>query len=564
MKRASLLSICLVFSAVSACRKGPEPKPTHVEPASAAATELHWDDIPSGAPYVPPQCYTKTQDAHGQVHNPCFTCHVDTPPPNYIRDGELQLSYAFAPAALKNRWTNLFVDRTAAVAAISDAQIDAYVQRDNYPGLLQQLAQVPPQWDRDHDGKWSGFVPDVAFHFDDEGFDRSPDGGYTGWRAYSFFPLPGGFWPTNGSFGDAMVRLPEAFRSDKNGKFWRESYIANLAVLESLIARRDVPIPELDESALDADLDNDGKLGKAKLVRYHWAPGGGGMTFAGLAKAPYQRQLAAGLFPEGTELMHSLRYLAVNGGKVQAAPRMKELRYMKKTRWLSFGTLENEASREGREKEDSPSKRRIMLGDAEHGISNAAGWRLQAFIEDAQGSLRPQTLEEHAFCIGCHSGVGVTEDSVFSFGRKLGGDQRRGGWFHVSQAGLVGIGEQKRADGQGEYSHYLAQNGAGDELRENAELSAKFFDAAGKLRPEMAAKLTSDISVLLLPTAERARVLNKAYRSIVLEQSYARGRDATVRPAQNVHRGFDNDEQTTGISVAVASRHLAPSRLSVR
>jgi ATP-dependent Lon protease len=91
---------------------------------------------------VPPQCYTKTQDASGKAHNPCFTCHVDTPPPNYIHDGELQLAYSFAPPAQQNRWTNLFVDRTAAVAAISDAQIMGYVQHDNYPGLRARLAAL--------------------------------------------------------------------------------------------------------------------------------------------------------------------------------------------------------------------------------------------------------------------------------------------------------------------------------------------------------------------------------------------------------------------------------------
>lgn len=548
------------------CRKGSTPSQPAGTPAkktpiaaSFGHPEPAWDRLPGGAPYVPPQCYTKTQDASGKVHNPCFTCHVDTPPPNYIHDGELQLTYSFAPPAQQNRWTNLFVDRTAAVAAISDAQIMGYVQHDNYPGLRARLAALPPAWDRDHDGRWSGVVPDVAFNFDADGFDHAPNGDLTGWRAYSFFPLPGGFWPTNGSFGDAMIRLPNAFRQDPAGNFSRDAYLANLAILESLIARRDVPTPELDEKALDVDLDNDGKLGRARLVRYHWQPGGGGMTYAGKAKS-LQGQLAAGLFPQGTELMHSLRYLNVQGGHVQPAPRMKELRYMRKTKWLSFGHLETEADREAREKLDSPSRRRIMLGDAEHGISNAAGWRLQGFIEDSQGELRPQTLEEHAFCIGCHSGIGATDDSVFSFGRKLGGEQPNRGW---GVSDLQGVGEQKRADGEGEYSHYLAQNGAGDELRANSELLAKFFDEAGKLRPDMAARLRSDVSILLLPSAGRALLLDKAYRTIVLEQSFDKGRDATVEPAQNVHRSFANDEQTTGVSVAVAIVNRRTGSLTV-
>ncbi len=565
MKSASLLGICVALAVVASCKKGAEPSRSRDEvvktqpiSASAAATELAWDDLPSGAPYVPPQCYTKTQDASGRTHNPCFTCHVDTPPPNYIKDGSLQLTYEFGPPALENRWTNLFVDRSAAIAATSDEQITTYVRQDNYVDLSKSLAALPAAWDRDHDGKWSGFMPDAVFRFDADGFDQTPDGKDTGWRAYTYLPVPGGFWPTNGSFGDAMIRLPQVFRQDPSGKPSRDAYVANLAIVESLIARRDVPIAELDERALDADLDGNGKLGKTTLVRYRWAPGGGGMTYAGIAKE-LQAQLAAGLFPEGTELLHSLRYLDVEGAQVVPAARMKELRYMRKTKWLSFGFLETQAMREAREKAESPNKRRTMLGNAERGISNAAGWRLQAFIEDAKGALRPQTLEEHAACIGCHSGVGATDDSVFSFGRKLGGEQRQRGWY---AGNLRGVGELTRADGEGEYSHYLAQNGAGDELRANDELLTKFFDAHGKVRPEMAKLLKTDVSVLLLPSAERALVLDKAYRSIVLEQSFIHGRDATVKPAQNVHRSLPNDEQPTGVSLAVTQRRAAPHFLA--
>lgn len=562
MNRASLLTLCVALASVAACRKAPEPRQheaassTPLAAASAAVAELPWDVVPSGAPYVPPQCYTKTQDASGRVHNPCFTCHVDTPPPNYIKDASLQLGYELGPHALQNPWTNLFVDRSAAVAAITDTEIAGYVRQDNYGGLAKSLAALPPAWDRDQDGKWTGFVPDAAFHFDADGFDRAADGTETGWRAYTYLPVPGGFWPTNGSFGDALIRLPEVFRQDPSGKPSRDVYVANLAIVESLIARHDVAIPELDERALDADLDGNGKLGKAKLVRYRWAPGGGGMTYAGKAKE-LQGQLAAGLFPAGTELLHSLRYLDVQGDNVVAAARMKELRYMRKTRWLSFGYLETQAMREAREKAESPSKRRVMVGDAEHGISNGAGWRLQGFIEDAEGALRPQTLAEHAFCIGCHSGIGATDDSVFSFGRKL---SSKSSW---GSRDLRGVGELTRADGEGEYSHYLAQNGAGDELRQNDEVVAKFFDAQDNLRPDMAEKLKADVSVLLLPSAQRALALNKAYRTLVKEQSFVKGRDATVKPALNVHASFENDEQPTGVSVPVPPRRAAPRFLAV-
>lgn len=557
MASRSVCSLCLALAALVGCKKVSAPsQPAELQRAATAA--LEWDALPSGAPYVPPQCYTKTQDASGNVHNPCFTCHVDSPPPNYIKDGELQLAYAFSPPAQKNRWTNLFVDRRAVVAAISDAEILAYVREDNYAALAPRLSSPPAEWDRDRDGRWTGFVPDAAYHFDEDGFDRAADGTLTGWRAYTYFPLPGGFWPTNGSFGDALVRLPEPFRTDGAGKPSREVYVANLAILESLIARRDVTIPELDERALEADLDGDGKYAKATRVKFRWAPGGGGMSYVGMAKE-LRAQLAVGLFPEGTELIHSLRYLDVQGGHVVRARRMKELRYMRKTKWLSFGYLETQAMREAREKEISPSKRRFMRGDAEQGISNDAGWRLQAFIEDAQGALRPQTLEEQAFCIGCHSGVGATDDSVFSFGRKLGVEHPRLGWL---DGDLSGIGEPKRADGSGEYSHYLEQNGAGDELRANDEILRDFFDGQGELRPERRQQLARDVSFLLLPSPGRALTLNKAYRSIVLEQSFAKGRDATILPVAHAHRELAEEPLPTGVEHVVAPRRAAPRFLA--
>jgi hypothetical protein len=78
----------------------------------------------------------------------------------------------------------------------------------------------------------------------------------------------------------------------------------------------------------------------------------------------------------------------------------------------------------------------------------------------------------------------------------------------------------------------------------------------------MAEKLKTDVSVLLLPSAQRAMQLDKAYRSIVLEQSFAKGRDATVKPAQNVHRSLPDDEQTTGVTAEVAPRRAMPRFLA--
>lgn len=524
-------------------------------------------------PYLPPQCYTMTEDAQGRVHNPCFTCHVDSASPNYIRDGELQLSYALGPPARVNPWTNLFVDRRSEIAAISDEAILRYVRHDNYrgnahrSGLAARLRNLPAEWDSDANRVWSAWIPDIAFDFDDHGFDRREDRGYTGWRAYAYFPVPGTFWPTNGSYGDAMIRLPQIFREDRAGNFDLVVYMTNLAITEAMIARRDIPIDPTDENRVGVDLDGDGRRGLARAVRYRWKPSVVDLTWAGRAgpqQAPGERHCLPGMFPVGTEFAHSVRYLDVVGGsrtgRVVMAARMKELRYMVKQRWVSPASASVLAWEEAREKEATPQKTRVLIGTSEHGLSNNAGWRMRGFIEDADGELRPQTLAELGYCIGCHSGVGATDDSVFSFGRKLSSDRFRRGWYHASQRGIERMPEPVRADGRGEYTLYLTQNGAGDEFRENQEVLAKFFDARGALRPDMASRLKRDISLLLLPSPGRALLLNKAYRVIVSAQSFTYGRDATATPVHSVHRELPAEPRPTGILRPIPDRRDDPRR----
>jgi hypothetical protein len=127
------------------------------------------------------------------------------------------------------------------------------------------------------------------------------------------------------------------------------------------------------------------------------------MTFIGDAKTGQQKgelRLAAGLFPEGTEFLSSLSYIDVNADEVvRMAPRMKELRYARKTGWLTYAELETLAMNEIKERNDFPDRLKLPVGNIEKGISNHRGWVLQGFIEDADGRLRPQILEESAACI---------------------------------------------------------------------------------------------------------------------------------------------------------------------
>ncbi|WP_415238681.1 hypothetical protein [Seleniivibrio woodruffii] len=518
------------------------------------------------AAYIPSQCYTITEGEAGQKFNPCYSCHKNSAEPNYNNDDDLQEAYTFAEYANTNRWTNLFKDRTAAVAAQSDSDILAYVRQDNYKSadgriiLAEKLKSVPAEWDFDGDKKWDGYTPDCNFSFDSEGFDRTSSNGYTGWRAYGYAPFLGTFWPTNGSTDDVLIRLAEIFRQDENGNFSTAVYKINLAIVESLIKKKDIAINAVNETLYGVDLDKNGSLGTAAIIKYDWLPSAGKyMSYVGRAKAELAAgrvHLAGGLFPEGTEFLHSVRYIDVNGGEISMSARMKELRYAKKMGWYTYSDLENAAYAELKEEYDFPTRLSVYYGDIESGLSNTTGWIYQGFIEDAAGDLRPQTYEETVFCMGCHTRLGATSDSIFTFGRKYEDASKRG-WYHWTQKSIKGTPEHQAAyDGKGvqyEYEMYLKQNLAGDEFRENEELKAKFFNADGSLKTDAVNAMRSDISVLLFPSSSRALMLNKAYRVIVKEQSYIYGRDANVKAVTNVHKTVSPQDKPTGITDFILS-----------
>ncbi len=498
-------------------------------------------------PHIVSQCYTKTEDDQGGVHNPCYACHTASKTPNFLNDDDLQLAYDFPLPAEENPWRNLFVDRSAQVAAISDEEVLSYISVSNYlddNGNIipkRRLENLPEEWDYDKNGQWDGFIPDAYFDFDGEGFDRTPDGWYTGWRAFAYYPFLGTFWPTNGSTDDVLIRLAPAFWTGLDGQPSLEVYKTNLAIVEALIRERDIPIEPVDEARLGGvDLDKDGTIGTATLVKYDWAPlEDKWMWYVGKALEAQRAgrvHLAARLYPEGTEFLHTVRYIAVDDdGANQLAPRLKELRYAKKRYWMSYADLDNRMAAELKEKHDFPDRIRTFRGNMEVGIPNDQGWVYAAMIEDAAGELRPQTFEELAFCIGCHSGIGATTDSSFAFPRRLDSSHFQRGWYHWSQKGLRGIAEPLREDGRPEYAVYLQTNGAGDEFRENQEVRERFFKEDGGLDPERLAQLRTDIAILLEASPQRAMQLNKAYRVIVGEQSFTLGRDPTIEPADNVH-----------------------------
>ncbi|NLK66854.1 MAG: hypothetical protein GX282_05195 [Campylobacteraceae bacterium] len=544
--------------------------------------------------YVSSQCYTKTIDEKNPkiVSNPCFTCHSLNKEPNFTyEDWDVQESYDFPAPALKNPFTNLFVDRTDYIAKTSDEEILNYVRQDNYKDkdgniiLAQKLNNLDKSWDYNKNGKWDGYIPDCEYNFDSEGFDRTKDGGYTGWRAFGYYPFLGTFWPTNGNTDDVLIRLPENFTLDENSKFDLEVYKVNLLIVESLIKQKSIKTFDIDESKYGVDLNQNGKLDVANEIVFKWTKpdydlmsdtlSNFSMSYVGLAKnllVENKVNIAPGLYPVGTEFLHSVRYIDANDGKTGMAMRMKELRYGVKTYWQTYGELSDTGAAVIKEKSDFPDRTDQYVGNVEIGLNNDRGWFFQAFIEDGDGELRPQSYEETLFCMGCHSNIGATADATFVFQRKFDHDEFQNGWFHWSQKDFSGIKDMVLEDGEGEYAKYLALNNAGDEFRGNTEVMDKFFvegweknlemiekeyalnqetpgalmDRSWKLKPEAMEILKNDISYVLMPSVERALRLNKAYRAVVEEQSYVFGRDVNIKPSDNVHKEVEA-EQSTGV-----------------
>jgi hypothetical protein len=566
MKKACLLPLPLliIFALVLyACGGGGDSNNNiHTStPTSGREMDLRGKVLVNEAAYIPSQCYTKTIDSQGQAHNPCYSCHIDTEEPNYLNDSDLQISYSFAEYANTNHWSNLFSDRSPAVAAISDQAILDYVRGDNYLDaqgriILAQTLEVPPTgWDYNEDGDWDGYTPDCYFNFNDEGFDIDPQGELTGWRAFGYAPFLGTFWPTNGSTDDVLIRLPSVLRNDIDGNFDLQTYKVNLTIVEAMIKRQNVAL-ETPYTENGVDLDKDGDLyGRATQVVYDWAPlEGRYMTFVGQGKEAQDAgkiHLAGGLYPEGTEFLHSVRYIDLDDDdEIKLAARMKELRYAKKQSWLTYSELQDLTATELKEKHDFPDRLKMVIGNVEQGVTIGKGWIYQGFIEDAEGSLRPQTYEENIFCVGCHGGIGATTDTIFSFSRKFSDPTFQHGWYHWTQKGLRNQPEPMRHDGNYEYSYYLQQNGAGDEFRANQEVMDKFFDAQGQLKTDELTSLHDDMAHLLFPSRERALLMNKAYKVIVEQQGFVYGRDATVTPPENVHESVTPD-QATGVTTIV-------------
>ncbi|MGI9499313.1 MAG: hypothetical protein ACR2P3_04705, partial [Geminicoccaceae bacterium] len=285
--------------------------------------------------------------------------------------------------------------------------------------------------------------------------------------------------------------------------------------------------PPIDEAAIGSDLDGDGRLESASMMQRP-------SHYLGAAA---EVELARMLYPEGIQFLHSVRYVGVEeDGGITVPARMKELRYMKKIRFLNPAQLRSIYGNEHQNKIDELLPRFVNAGD--RGLDGGMGWLVQGFIEDQDGELRPQTFEETTFCMGCHGSIGATIDQTFAFPRKVTG---AAGWGYIDLKGMVdapNAGETK-----GEILTYLERVGGGNEFRENPEMQRRWFDENGVVAAD--AVEAADVYQLTTPSVERALALNKAYRVIVDEQSYIFGRDAVLEPFTNVFETIDDAKAPT-------------------
>ena len=485
----------------------------------AATAYLENDEVYNPEAVIPPQCYTKTEGKH----NPCYACHQSYPKSenrsNMMSDADLQGDYEFSDVGLTNSWKNLFIDRRDIIKDMSDDLIMAWINQDNYQPFIDQ---------QQNDKQWRGEVTPIdnlanaADAFETNGLAK--DGSH--WVAFNYKPFPSTFWPTNGSTGDAMIRLPKAFR-EIGGEYSYDAYFANLALVElNLKDLAEISVPAISELALNLDLNGNGHLEpeiRSVVTRSH---------YVGDAKTI---PLVSMLYPEDTEFLHTVRYLGINDdGSIYNAKRMKEVRYMKKHNFMSRNRLKGAYMLETKEKMAESLPKTIYLGD--RGIDNGFGWTINGYIEDEFGDLRAQHKQELTFCNGCHKTVGSTLDQTFSFPRKVDGAE---GWGYIDLTKMADV--PTKGSNQGEFLTYFERVGGGDEFRQNKEMIAKWFNDDGSVNRE---KVQSADSVydLIMPSKARALDLNKAYLSIVKEQSYIFGRDANLSSATNVLQHIDSEQ----------------------
>lgn len=394
----------------------------------------------AGAPYkpsfneepeIPPQCWIET--SYG-TQNACKYCHTD-----YLADiehgnsfplAEDQILYSF-PSPNLNRilWQNIIypqdIERRLKASGVEIPSIEdvEYIRHNNWLTTYNKArGNKNTNWVNNNTKNESlalfpalnpnhlyPFTPDNPTnkgnngYIDKEGFVRCEQEQYTGWRAINFFPYAI-FTPLTGSVSGIYIRLPKKYMMDGD-KVDIDIYKKNLSILEKNIKNQEHQETNYAGNASDIDVKK-------------------------------------GFYPVGTEFAHPLHYVdlladgevgndldgTITNNKIDyefpgtRSKRVKEIRYMYK--WKEVGLQDI-----GEDEEEENGYGEYIGQEGQGWIDNEAGWILAAYIENSQGELRPQTTEELAQCLGCHSKVGNTIDAVWSFQRKLPGLE---GWAEMS------------------------------------------------------------------------------------------------------------------------------------
>ncbi len=389
-------------------------------------------------PALPPQCWAETGSG---TQNSCQICHTDylaeTGHGNRMETAGAQVVYRFSsPDLNRMNWVNLIhpdqistrlEEEGLSVPAPGDPDNLDYVRRGNWMeaylegrfngdvtwnNISNKLtdARMIPALNPAHLHPKQGSDPtDGGTHgyMDADGFVHDETEQLTGWRAVNFYPYPV-YTPVSGTVSGVYIRLPREFMT-AGGRIDAAVYHENLQLLEKNI--KNLPVKESHY------------LGDAQ-----------------------ERPIKKGRYPVGTEFIQTLHYVdlnadheigdavdgvAANDGLTYEFPgtrskRLKEIRFMYK--WQSSAEAGS-----GLSGAIDPNTVLSILGEPGKGwIDSKAGWIMAAFIENREGRLRPQTTEEMVQCIGCHTRTGNTIDSVWSFQRKLPGDN---GWGEMNYGG---------------------------------------------------------------------------------------------------------------------------------
>jgi hypothetical protein len=99
-----------------------------------------------------------------------------------------------------------------------------------------------------------------------------------------------------------------------------------------------------------------------------------------------------------------------------------------------------------------------------------------------------------------------------------------------------------RGESEGEILTYFKRVGGGNEFRTHNDINDRFFDNGEVNVTKVQAAAT--VYDLITPTRASALKMSKAYKVIVEEQTFIRGRDGNTEPVVNVYEGVDDETPT--------------------